>query len=91
MISTSYLSFFVVFAFVAYLIATDNSVAQFITLISKIAEVKLRGMKWWLLNNPRNPIVKYLMWRRAYGIARELQEEMERQSRLSDNNSKIVE
>jgi hypothetical protein len=33
--------------------------------------------KWWLLNNPRNPIVKYLMWRRAYKLAKELQRELE--------------
>jgi hypothetical protein len=93
MLSSTYLSFFAIFAFVAYLIATDNSVAQFIALLSKIIEVRFWRMKWWLLNNPRNPIVKYLMWRRALKLAKEIENEiqMERQSRLSNNNSKIIE
>jgi len=77
MISPSYFTFFVIFAIIAYLIVTDNSVAQYITLISKISEVWFQKTKWWILNNPRNPIVKYLMWRRAYKLAKELQKELE--------------
>jgi len=77
MLSPSYFTFFVIFAIIAYLIVTDNSVAQYITLISKISEVWFQKTKWWVLNNPRNPIVKYLMWRRAYKLAKELQKELE--------------
>jgi len=77
MLSPSYFTFFVIFAIIAYLIVTDNSVAQYITLISKISEVWFQKTKWWILNNPRNPIVKYLMWRRAYKLAKELQKELE--------------
>lgn len=91
MLTPTYFTFFAVFAVIAYLIVTDNSVAQYITLLTKIAGIQYQKTKWWLLHNPRNPIVKYLMWRRAYGIAKELQEEMERQSRLSNNNSETVE
>lgn len=76
MLSPSYFTFFVIFAIIAYLIVTDNSVAQYITLISRIAEVWFQKTKWWILNNPRNPIVKYFMWRRAYKLAKELQKEL---------------
>ena len=37
----------------------------------------IEKVKWWILHNPANPIVKYLMWRRAYKLAKELQEELE--------------
>jgi len=76
MLSPSYFTFFVIFAIIAYLIVTDNSVAQYITLISKISEVWFQKTKWWILNNPRNPIVKYFMWRRAYKLAKEMQKEL---------------
>ena len=78
MLSPSYFTFFVVFAVIAYLIVTDNSVAQYITLLSKIGGVWYQKTKWWLLNNPRNPIVKYLIWRRSYKLAKELQKELEK-------------
>ena len=76
MFSTSYISFFIVFAFVAYLIAVDDSVAAAVNFISRLVRVEYEKRKWWLLNNPRNPIVKYLMWRRSYKLAKELQQEL---------------
>jgi len=76
MFSTSYISFFIVFAFVAYLIAVDDSVAAAVNFISRLARFEYEKRKWWLLNNPRNPIVKYLMWRRSYKLAKELQQEL---------------
>jgi len=40
-----------------------------------LAKVQYEKTKWWLKNNPRNPIVKYLMWKRAMKLAKELEEE----------------
>jgi len=77
MFSTSYISFFIVFAFVAYLIAVDDSVAAAVNFISRLVRVEYEKRKWWLLNNPRNPIVKYLMWRRSYKLAKQLQKELQ--------------
>ena len=34
-------------------------------------------MIWWVINNPRNPIVKYLMWKRSMKLAEELMREYE--------------
>ena len=74
---TSYYIWFLVFAVVAYLIVTDNSVAAAFYYVLKLVKIDFEKKKWWLLNNPRNPIVKYLMWRRAYKLAKELQRELE--------------
>jgi hypothetical protein len=72
---TSYYLWFGIFIFVAYLIAIDNSVAYAVTLISNIVRFQYEKTKWWLFHNPRNPIVKWLMWRRALRLAKELEKE----------------
>ena len=76
MFSSYYLTLFLAFAFAAYLIAIDNSVAAAVNFISKLMGMEFSKRKWWLMNNPRNPIVKYLMWRRSYKLAKELQQEL---------------
>ena len=89
----SYYISFLIFAVVAYLIVTDDSVAAAFDYVMRLLKLEYEKRKWWLLNNPRNPIVKYLMWRRALKLAKEIENEiqMERQSRMSNNNSEIVE
>lgn len=72
---TSYYIWILFFAVVAYLIATDNSVAAAFYYVSKLAKSNFEKQKWWLLNNPRNPVVKYLMWRRSMKLAKELMDE----------------
>jgi hypothetical protein len=73
----TYYAWFIVFAVVAYFIVTDDSVAAAFYYVMKLVKANYERQKWWLLNNPRNPIVKYLMWRRAYKLAKELQRELE--------------
>lgn len=73
----SYYISFLIFAVVAYLIVTDDSVAAAFYFIMKLIKVEYEKRKWWLLNNPRNPIVKYMIWRRSYKLAKELQRELE--------------
>ena len=72
----AYYFWFGIFILVAYLIATDDSVAYALTLVSKIIKFQYEKTKWWLLHNPSNPIVKYLMWRRALRMAKELEKEL---------------
>jgi hypothetical protein len=74
--STSYI-YFIIFFCVSYLIITDQSVAKGFYMLTQLARVQYEKTKWWILHNPANPIVKYLMWRRAYKLARELQKELE--------------
>jgi hypothetical protein len=72
---TYYYVWFAFFAILAYFIATDNSIATFVVLLSKIARVQYEKAKWWVLHNPGNPVVKYMMWRRAMKMAKELEKE----------------
>ena len=75
---TSYYFWFGIFMFVGYLIVTDESVAYAFTLVSKLIKFQYEKQKWWLFNNPRNPVVKWFMWRRALRIAKELEKEFKK-------------
>jgi predicted transcriptional regulator len=73
----SYYISFLLFAVVAYLVLTDQSVASAFYYVMKLIKIEYQKRKWMLLNDPRNPIVKYLIWRRSYKLAKELQRELE--------------
>jgi hypothetical protein len=75
---TSYYFWFGIFMFVGYLIVTDISVAYAFTLVSKLIKFQYEKQKWWLLHNPRNPVVKWFMWRRALRIAKQLEKEFKK-------------
>lgn len=70
-----YYIWFFLFAVTVYFIVTDNSIAKTFYYVSYLIQFQYEKAKWWLLNNPRNPIVKYLMWRRSLKIAKELEKE----------------
>ena len=72
----SYYFWLIVFAFAAYFIVTDNSVAAAFYYVVKLVKFQYEKQKWWLLHNPRNPLVKYLMWRRSMKLAKEMMEEL---------------
>jgi hypothetical protein len=74
----AYYFWFGIFIFVFYLVATDDSVAYAITLVSKLVRFQYDKQKWWLLHNPQNPIVKWLMWRNALRMAKELEKEFKK-------------
>jgi hypothetical protein len=76
-----YYIWFVIFFCIGYLIVIDNSIARLFVLLTKLAEVEYSKVKWWMMHNPRNPIVRYFMWRRAYKLAKELQEELKSNSK----------
>ena len=70
-----YYFWFGIFIFVFYLAATDDSVAYAINLVSKLIKFQYEKQKWWLLHNPRNPVVKWLMYRKSMKMAEELMKE----------------
>jgi len=71
-----YYIWFLVFVFLGYFIVTDQSVAKGFYLITQIVKNKCEVTKWWLMNNPSNPVVKYMIWRRSIKIAKELEREL---------------
>jgi len=74
--SSTYI-YFIIFFCIAYLIITDQSVARGFYMLTQLARVQYEKTKWWILHNPANPIVKYLMWRRSNQLAKELMKELE--------------
>ena len=64
------------FAVVAYIIVTDERAAAAFVCVSKLANTKIRRHWWWLTNNPKNPVVKYMIYRRSLRIAKELMVEI---------------
>ena len=47
-------------------------------MLTQLARVQYEKTKWWILHNPANPVVKYLMWRKAMKMAKELEEEIKK-------------
>lgn len=68
--------YLVIFFCIAYLIVTDQSVARAFYMLTQLARLQYEKIKWWILYNPANPIIKYMMWRRAYKLAEELQRDL---------------
>ena len=70
--------YFIIFFCIGYLIVTDASVARLFVLLTGLARIQYQRIKWWVLYNPTNPIVKWLMWRNALRIAKELEKEFKK-------------
>ena len=68
-----------IFAVVAYIIVTDERAAAAFVYVSKLANTEIRRHWWWLTNNPRNPVVKYLIYRRSLRLAKELMAEINKE------------
>ena len=67
------------FAVVAYIIVTDERAAAAFLYVSKLVDSNIRRHWWWLTNNPRNPVVKYLIYRRSLRLAKELMAEINKE------------
>ena len=72
----SHIVLFGLFAVVAFAIVTDENVAAAFVYVFKLANTKIKHHWWWLTNNPRNPVVKYMIYRRSLRIAKELMVEI---------------
>ena len=65
-----------IFAVVAYIIVTDERAAAAFLYAIKLANTEIKRHWWWLTNNPRNPVVKYMIYRRSLRLAKELMVEI---------------
>lgn len=75
---TAYYAWFLLFALILYFITIDKNIAQAFLLVNKIAQLWFAKTKWWILYNPRNPIIKYMIWRRSYKLAQQIQKSIEK-------------
>jgi hypothetical protein len=65
------------FGVIFYMVGTQPNTAKFIILAQKYVEIQYRKSKWWILNNPRNPVVKYFIWRRSIKLADNIRKRLE--------------
>jgi hypothetical protein len=69
---------FVIFACIGYLVVTDASVARLFVLLTGLVRIKYEQIKWFLLHNPANPLVKFMIHRRSLRLAKELEKEFKK-------------
>jgi hypothetical protein len=79
--------YLLIFGCIAYLIITDESVSALVNYSSRLLRLQYEKTKWIILNDPRNPIVRWNIERRSYKLAKKIQDEMERRSKTSNDNS----
>ena len=70
--------FFLLFAVAAYFIVTDESVAAAFYYVIGIVANYIRGKVWWVTNDPSNPVVKYMIYRRNLKLAKELKAKIDK-------------
>ena len=69
--------YFIIFFCISYLIITDENVAGLISYSSNLLRLHCEKIKWIVLNDPRNPIVKYLIYKKSLRMAEEIIKEFE--------------
>ena len=67
-----------VFGVCLYVIVTDPNVARAFDYVLQLAKTKLDYRIWWLKNDPSNPIVKYMMYRKNLKLAKELRAKIDK-------------
>ena len=69
--------YFIIFFCISYLIITDENIAGLISYSSNLLRFHCEKIKWIILNDPRNPIVKYLIYKKSLRMAEEIIKEFE--------------
>jgi len=77
----TYYAWFIVFAVVAYFIVTDDSIAAAFYYVTRLIKNRYLIFQWWLIHNPRNIIVRFLIDRRSMKMAKELMKELEEKNK----------
>ena len=75
---------FALFAVAAYFIVTDESVAAAFFYVTKLVKAYTQRQWWWLLHNPRNPVVKYLIYRQSLKMAEKIMAEINTKEETKD-------
>ena len=78
------LAWFALFAVAMYFIVSDESIAAAFYYVTKLAKAYIQRQWWWLLHNPRNPVVKYLMHRRSLRMAEEIMRQINTKEESKD-------
>jgi hypothetical protein len=68
-------TYLLIFICLSYIILTDANASRFILLLLQLIRIQYLKAKWWVQYSPTNPVVRYLMWRKSWKLAKELQKE----------------
>jgi len=69
--------YLLIFGCITYLIITDENIAGLVAYSSSLLRFHYEKVKWMILNDPRNPIVKYLIYKKSLRMAEEIIKEFE--------------
>ena len=67
-----------IFGIALFIITTDENVAKAFFYVVELAKTNIRKQWWWIVNNPRNPVVKYMMYRKNLKLAKELRAKIDK-------------
>lgn len=74
----------IIFIIIAYMIIIDPNVGRYIVILYNILLVNLQRYWWMIKLHPKNPIQKYLIWRRSWIIAEKMMKELEEKSKQTE-------
>lgn len=77
-------TYLIIFFCLAYLILTDQSVAKGFYMLTQLIRIQYEKTKWWLIYNPNNFIVRWLIYRRSMKLAEELMRELTEKTKPED-------
>jgi len=71
-----YYVWLIIFGILAYFIAVDQSIATYVVLLWRQTKLKYERLKWVILNDPRNPIVKFMIERKYRKMIKEFEKQL---------------
>jgi len=78
------LAWFALFAVALYFIVSDESIAAAFYYVVQLASTYIRRQWWWFTHNPRNPMIKYLIYRRSLKMAEEIMRQINTKEETKD-------
>ena len=78
------LAWFALFAVAMYFIVSDESIAAAFYYVVRLAKAYIQRQWWWLLHNPRNPVIKYLIYRQSLKMAEKIMAEINTKEESKD-------
>jgi hypothetical protein len=67
--SSPFAIWFILFALIGYFVVTDSSISKAFYYSFELLRLNCRKIAWWLLHNPNNPIVKWMMYRKYLKVS----------------------
>jgi hypothetical protein len=73
---------FLIFSIIGVMIVIDANVADYIVLLTRMIKLNTERIFWMIRLHPKNPISNFMMNRKYYKIAKELEEEFRKKNEI---------